>query len=157
MSCLGTMMASRARQWKGTPFKWQASVKHVGCDCKGLVAGVLRECGRPEGMSLQANAADYGDPVNQYRLISGLRELFDRADAPQLGDILLLWVRGSPQHLVICTSYGPLRAVQALHTGRKCVVEVGVPRASVHSIWRCRKQPPPGLEEFIGKSGRKAA
>ena len=32
-----------ARGWLGTPYRHQASVKGVGCDCLGLVRGVWRE------------------------------------------------------------------------------------------------------------------
>ncbi|MGZ8370594.1 MAG: peptidase P60 [Caulobacteraceae bacterium] len=31
------------RGWLGTPYRHQASVKHHGCDCLGLVRGVWRE------------------------------------------------------------------------------------------------------------------
>jgi NlpC/P60 family putative phage cell wall peptidase len=32
-----------AHSWIGTPYCHQASLKHVGCDCLGLVRGVWRE------------------------------------------------------------------------------------------------------------------
>lgn len=31
------------RTWCGTPYLHQASVKHIGCDCLGLLRGVWRE------------------------------------------------------------------------------------------------------------------
>jgi len=31
-----------AREWIGTPYHHQASVRHVGCDCLGLIRGVYR-------------------------------------------------------------------------------------------------------------------
>ena len=33
-----------AREWIGTPYVHQASLKGIGCDCLGLVRGVWREC-----------------------------------------------------------------------------------------------------------------
>jgi NlpC/P60 family putative phage cell wall peptidase len=37
-----------ARGWLGTPYRHQASLKGVGCDCLGLVRGVYAEAyGRP--------------------------------------------------------------------------------------------------------------
>ncbi len=33
---------SEARQWLGTPYRHQASLRGVGCDCLGLVRGVWR-------------------------------------------------------------------------------------------------------------------
>jgi NlpC/P60 family putative phage cell wall peptidase len=32
-----------ARSWIGTPYRHQASLKGVGCDCLGLLRGVWRE------------------------------------------------------------------------------------------------------------------
>ena len=34
---------AQARSWIGTPYRHQASLKGVGCDCLGLVRGVWRE------------------------------------------------------------------------------------------------------------------
>lgn len=34
------LIIAEARSWLGTPYRHQASVKHVGCDCLGLVRGV---------------------------------------------------------------------------------------------------------------------
>ena len=36
------LILSEARQWLGTPYRHQASLKGVGCDCLGLVRGVWR-------------------------------------------------------------------------------------------------------------------
>jgi NlpC/P60 family putative phage cell wall peptidase len=36
-------VVAAARRWIGTPYKHQASVRGVGCDCIGLVRGVWRE------------------------------------------------------------------------------------------------------------------
>jgi NlpC/P60 family putative phage cell wall peptidase len=33
-----------ARSWIGTPYRHQASLKQIGCDCLGLVRGVWRDC-----------------------------------------------------------------------------------------------------------------
>ena len=51
---IGALIAATAEQWIGTPFHWQAQVQGVGCDCKGLVAGVARDCGRAEADELEA-------------------------------------------------------------------------------------------------------
>lgn len=37
-------LLEEARSWIGTPYRHQASVKGVGCDCLGLVRGVWRGC-----------------------------------------------------------------------------------------------------------------
>lgn len=37
-----TEIVAEARGWIGTPYRHQASVKGIGCDCLGLVRGVWR-------------------------------------------------------------------------------------------------------------------
>jgi NlpC/P60 family putative phage cell wall peptidase len=36
-------LVTLARGWIGTPYRHQASLKGVGCDCLGLLRGVWRE------------------------------------------------------------------------------------------------------------------
>jgi NlpC/P60 family putative phage cell wall peptidase len=36
-------IVATARAWIGTPYRHQASLKAVGCDCLGLIRGVYRE------------------------------------------------------------------------------------------------------------------
>lgn len=136
---IGNAIAAEAERWIGTPFVWGQRVR-AGCDCKGLVAGVAKACGRPEGDSLPALAGDYSYKVDTHRLLRGLGTLFDRASDIRPGDVLALKVDGKPQHLAIAAPQPgqPTRAVQALHTG-PCKVVVGrVPRDMIHSIWRWR-------------------
>lgn len=92
-------VVAEARAWLGTPFHWQASLKGVGCDCKGLVAGVARELGLPEGDSLHAGLADYGRRVPVSLLQVGLAATLVRVAEPAPGDVLLLRMGGVPQHL----------------------------------------------------------
>jgi cell wall-associated NlpC family hydrolase len=99
----GEQIARRALGWVGTPFIWQGRAKGVGCDCKGLIAGVAAEVGRPEANSIEALSADYGAKVDVRRLQRGLETLFDAVTGPVLaGDVLLLKIGGHPQHLGIC-------------------------------------------------------
>lgn len=133
----GPLIAAQAEEWVGVLFKWQGAVR-AGCDCKGLVVGVFRELGLPEGDSLEARAADYGHKVPAGRLRQGLAQLFDRVADRQPGDLLLLKVGGQAQHLAIAAPKEgkPSRTIQALHTGPRKVVPVRVPAAMVDSIWR---------------------
>ena len=50
-----------ARDWLGTPYHDQASVKGVGCDCLGLVRGVWRELYGPEPMPIPPYSRDWGE------------------------------------------------------------------------------------------------
>jgi NlpC/P60 family putative phage cell wall peptidase len=42
MSPLQSRLVAEARSWIGTPYRHQASLKGVGCDCLGLLRGVWR-------------------------------------------------------------------------------------------------------------------
>ena len=42
MSVTRADIVAEARAWIGTPYRHQASLKGVGCDCLGLVRGVWR-------------------------------------------------------------------------------------------------------------------
>lgn len=140
-SRIGALVAAEAEGWIGTPFQWQASLKGVGADCKGLIAGVARALALAEGASLEAFAADYGAVVPAARLRAGLARLFDRADAILPGDVLLLKVGGKAQHLAIAAPIEgqPSRTIQALHNGPRQVVAVRQPRDTIDSIWRWKE------------------
>lgn len=143
----GSLVALEAKAHCGTPFRWQSSVKGVGCDCKGLVASVARELGRPEADSLYAISADYriDRGVPTARLREGLAALFDRvdlaADALRDGDVLLLRLNGAAQHLAIVTE-GGARAVHAQIAPSDKVKETNLElllkACPLHSAWRWR-------------------
>ena len=138
MTIIGDHIAAAAEKWIGTPFPWQAQVRGVGCDCKGLVAGVARDCGRAEADEIEALAADYGAVVDVMRLRAGLDRLFDRVAISRAGDVLLVRIGGKAQHLAIAapTAMRPSRAIQALDTGPRQVIATGVPRALIAGVYR---------------------
>jgi hypothetical protein len=103
MSEIGDAVALEAEGWVGTPFLWGQSTKGVGADCKGLIAGVARELGRPEADSVEALACDY-DLVDPIRLEQGLANLFDPVlRSFERGDIILMIIGGKAQHMAIVT------------------------------------------------------
>jgi NlpC/P60 family putative phage cell wall peptidase len=97
-----------ARGWLGTPYRHQASLKHVGCDCLGLVRGVWREtCGQePEDVPpYSPDWAESGDA--EFLADAGRRHLIEipvNDFAP--GDVLLFrWKPYLPaKHAGIATS-----------------------------------------------------
>ena len=95
--------ARAARGWLGTPFHWEASLKGVGVDCRGLLTGVARDCGRPEAATVEANLVGYSRHIDETALLAGLDRLFKRKSAPKPGDVLAFRIRGKVQHLGICT------------------------------------------------------
>lgn len=140
---IGERIAAQAEQWIDTPFHWQASVRAVGCDCKGLLAGVARELDLPEGRSVEALAGDYRENGYQARLLAGLAHLFDRVKERAPGDVLLITIHRRPIHLAIAAPQpgDPNRAIEALAAGAFRVRPVTVMPHRVHSIWRWRIPP----------------
>lgn len=136
-------VVAEARAWIGTPVQWQQAVKGRGCDCRGLVAGVARALGLPEGEALPARVMDYGRAVPVYRLNAGLVATFDRVPEMAPGDVLLLRMGGTAQHLGVFTGPG---VVHAYGRGQRHVLHrvIETPLASalrawpLDSIWRWR-------------------
>jgi len=128
---------AEARSWDRTPIRWQASVKGVGCDCKGFIWGVARELGLPEAESSYARIANY-DLVDTRLLREGMRTLFDRADDLRPADVMLMKIKGKAQHLALYMGDG--RMMHAT-TGCDCVLEVPMGRVwrdAIHSVWTWR-------------------
>lgn len=128
MSDRGALALDTARQWLGTPVRWEASVRGVGCDCRGLLAGVARELEWPEGAAFEASVVGYARHIDDKALIDGLNRLFDPVAAPRAGDILAFRIKGRVQHLAMHA--GPDRAlgigrmIHAYQTEPSQVVEV---------------------------------
>lgn len=133
----GSDIVVEARAWLGTPFHWQASLKGVGCDCKGLVWGVARALGLPEGESGYAKVANYGARVPVDTLLAGLGATLTRTVSPEPGDVLLFVMGGKPQHLGIHAGN------EVIHTynggpSRVIATRLALPRKPwpLHSAWR---------------------
>ena len=126
MSITRSTIVTETHAWIGTPYRHQASLKGVGCDCLGLVRGVWRatigdepECAPPYAPDW-AEAAS-GEPLAE----AAARHLVavDR-DAFGVGDVLLFrWRSHLPaKHAAIVTA--PDRMVHA-HDGA-AVAEVAL-------------------------------
>lgn len=116
-----------ARTWLGTPFHHQARVKGVGCDCLGLVVGVVDELGLKDknGQNLASydESAYSREPDGAY-LKQKLTDLLEEVPVAQAqaGDLALFSVRDNPQHLAILTDYeGGLGMIHAYAPARKLV------------------------------------
>jgi NlpC/P60 family putative phage cell wall peptidase len=103
-------IVAEARAWIGTPYRHQASLKGVGCDCLGLVRGVWRAVLGAEPEGVPAYAADWAEASSGEPLAEAvLRHLvaIDLTDiAP--GDVLLFrWRAGlTAKHAAIATAPG---------------------------------------------------
>ena len=97
-----------ARQWLGTPYAHQASLKGIGCDCLGLVRGVWRDLHGGEPEAVPAYAPDWAEAGLQETLAeAALRHLIaiDRRRFAG-GDVLLFrWRAHLPaKHAAIAIS-----------------------------------------------------
>jgi NlpC/P60 family putative phage cell wall peptidase len=119
-------IVAEARGWIGTPYRHQASLKGVGCDCLGLVRGVWRAVIGDEPERAPAYAPDWAEA-------SGLESLADAAarhliaierNSFAAGDVLLFrWRANLPaKHAAVVTA--PDKIVHA-HDGA-AVAEVAL-------------------------------
>ena len=101
-------IVAEARAWLGTPYRHQASLKGVGCDCLGLVRGVWRAVIGEEPERAPPYAPDWAEAAAGEPLAdAAARHLvaIDR-DAFGAGDVLLFrWRANLPaKHAAIVTA-----------------------------------------------------
>lgn len=85
-------IVSVARSWIGTPYRHQASLKGVGCDCLGLVRGVWREIHGSEPELPPAYQPDWAERSREDRLREAAQRYFGAEVAGtdmRPGDLLL--------------------------------------------------------------------
>ena len=125
-------LVAEARSWIGTPYRHQASLKGVGCDCLGLLRGVWRvvlgpepEVPPPYAAAWAESAPGGADPLVE----AARRHLVPVAGAPmdvvpEPGDVLLFAFRAHlpAKHCAIAT--GPAAMIHA-HDGA-AVTEVAL-------------------------------
>jgi NlpC/P60 family putative phage cell wall peptidase len=82
---------AEARDWIGTPYMHQASAKHAGCDCLGLVRGVWCALYGAEPEATPAYTPDWAERAGAETLLEAarrhMREIAIGDAAP--GDVLL--------------------------------------------------------------------
>jgi NlpC/P60 family putative phage cell wall peptidase len=119
----GADVVAAARGWLGTPYRHQASLKAVGCDCLGLLRGVWREVVGREPEPPPPYAPDWAE-AGANGLVEAARRHLVEVDrgAVQTGDVLLFaWREGlPPKHCAIASSCDTM--IHA-HDGA-CVAEV---------------------------------
>ncbi len=108
MSVTRERIVASARSWIGTPYRHQASLKGVGCDCLGLVRGVWRDVVGEEPERVPPYAPDWAEAAGKETLAeAAARHLLPipcRAIAP--GDVVLFrWRTHLPaKHAAIIAS-----------------------------------------------------
>ena len=90
---IGVAALGEARLWLGTPYRHQASLRGVGCDCLGLLRGVWRGLYGAEPETVPPYAASWAEsapPGTDPLTAAAARHLVPVAGAtPGPGDVLL--------------------------------------------------------------------
>jgi NlpC/P60 family putative phage cell wall peptidase len=88
-------IVAEARAWIGTPYRHQASLKGVGCDCLGLVRGVWRAAIGDEPRAAPAYSRDWAEASGEEALAEAARAHLIEIEPAQFqpGDVLLFRYR----------------------------------------------------------------
>jgi NlpC/P60 family putative phage cell wall peptidase len=101
-------IVAEARAWIGTPYRHQASLKGVGCDCLGLVRGVWRAVCGAEPEPVPAYAPDWAEASRREALALAAGRHMAEIDVAGIapGDLILFrWRRGlAAKHAAIVTA-----------------------------------------------------
>ena len=117
-----------ARSWIGTPYRHQAALKGVGCDCLGLLIGVWRELEGEQGrdaaasaISVPAYTPDWAEAMARETFAEGLRAHLTEIEVGEAreGDLVLFrWRAHLPaKHAAILTVRDRM-----VHAQEKCAV-----------------------------------
>lgn len=105
-------IVAAARSWIGTPYRHQASLKGVACDCLGLLRGVWREVIGPEPERAPAYSRDWAEATGREALLdAAARHLLRVEGCPaRAGDVLLFrWRAHLPaKHCALATGEGTM-------------------------------------------------
>ena len=97
---LDARIVAEARRWLGTPYRHQASLPGVGCDCLGLVRGVWRAVHGREPVAVPSYCPDWGDFNAREPMLEAARYWFEAATGPETACLVLFrWRPRSEERL----------------------------------------------------------
>ena len=103
------IIVDEARSWIGTPYRHQASLKDVGCDCLGLVRGIWRVLYGEEPEEPGPYQPGWAEPPGEERLRDAARRHLQGIELAErrAGDVLMFrWRDHLPaKHLGIATGF----------------------------------------------------
>lgn len=101
-------IVTAARRWIGTPYRHQASLIHIGCDCLGLVRGVWRDVIGDEPEAAPPYTPDWAETLGVETLLDAAHRHFDAVAVSDFraADVLAFRFRDHlpAKHLGIATS-----------------------------------------------------
>ncbi|MEO0637008.1 MAG: peptidase P60 [Pseudomonadota bacterium] len=130
-------VVEEALAWLGTPYRHQASLRGVGCDCLGLVRGIWRALYGCEPETAPPYSQDLDEAKDAGQLARVVGRYFTAADTLSEGSLLLLrWHPAMPaKHLGIVETVGDRRGGPTFVHAHS---SVGVCRARLEGTWTCR-------------------
>ncbi|PZP51587.1 MAG: peptidase P60 [Agrobacterium fabrum] len=134
MSDTGERVLALAQGWIGTPYRHQASLKGVGCDCLGLISGIWRDLYGHEPELPPPYAPDWAERGGEDRLMAAAKRHFPAVaglEEARPGDLLLFRWRAdaAAKHLGILA--GPQHFIHAYE-------QAAVVRSALVPGWRRR-------------------
>ena len=124
-----------AREWIGTPYQHQASVKGAGTDCLGLLRGIWRALYGCEPEPIPAYTADWSEPSREERILASARKhMIEGHDAIVPGQVLVFRMRDGAvaKHVGLMSAGGARAAFIHAYTGH------GVIESPFSTPWRRR-------------------
>jgi NlpC/P60 family putative phage cell wall peptidase len=98
-------IVAAARTWIGTPYRHQASLKGVGCDCLGLLRGIWREVMGAEPELPPPYAPDWAEAGADTLVLAARRHLVALGQVEPGAVLLFRWRDGLPaKRCAIATS-----------------------------------------------------
>jgi NlpC/P60 family putative phage cell wall peptidase len=86
-------VVAAARNWLGTPYHHQASVRAVGCDCLGLIRGIWADVYGVPAPAAPAYSRDWAEATGQETLLQAALAYLDDGGDGQVGDVLVFRYR----------------------------------------------------------------
>lgn len=77
---LDEAIIAECRQWLGTPYQHQSSVKQVGCDCLGLLYGIWRKLYGNEPQQIPSYTPDWGIADRSEHLLAAANRYLTKTD-----------------------------------------------------------------------------
>ena len=129
-------IVDEARDWLGTPYVHQASVKGAGADCLGLLRGVWRALFGEEPETVPTYSMDWSEPQGEERMWAAARRHLTVKDPGDLvpGDVLLFRMRdgGVAKHVGVVSETGAVPRFIHAYSGH------GVVENALSEPWRRR-------------------
>ena len=113
-----------ARNWIGTSYHHQASVKGVGTDCLGLVRGVYREVYGVEAETPPDYSPDWAEATGFETMLKAANRHLDKTSIAMMaqGDVIIFRLRNGmvAKHAAIIS--GPDKMIHAIEGAPVCEV-----------------------------------